>query len=334
MNVRVACLGSNLESKVALEALLAIKANVVGLITLPSGCSRGVSDYFDLHSYAKLHNIKAIDTIDINSADTVQAIQALRVDYLFVLGWSQLLKCEVLNSVSKFVVGSHPTPLPLRRGRAPIPWTILEGERNSAVTLFEMSEKIDDGPILLQSSFQISDRPYAEELYSKVAETLADSFCDLYEKLNNNENLELIHKNKECSYRGKRTVKDGYLDFNLTSNQLDKLIRAVSKPFPGAYFYYRDMKVVVWCCEYYNGPERVGINGQILSKQNEKLIVRVSDGCLELHNFEISGQQVPISVFTIGDVLNLRLQDEVFELKQRVTQLELLVKKLVESNNA
>lgn len=325
MSIRVVCLGANLESKVALECLLEDGANVVGLITLPPGADGGVSDYCDLHDYAASHGVQVIDTLDVNSDSTVSALVALEADYLFVLGWSQLLRAGVLRSVSKFVVGSHPTPLPLRRGRAPVPWTIIEGLNSSAVTLFRMTEKIDDGPILLQSRFEIGEDAYAMDVYLKVAETLASSFLELYNRLNSNEIICQPVADSVASYRGKRTPQDGFLDFSLSNLSLVRLVRAVSKPYPGAYFFYRDQQIVVWACDRYEGPERVGINGQILAKEGNALIVRVSDGCLKLWDFEVGGRRTSMSEFTIGDVLNHRLHDEVFMLRRRVAELERLV---------
>lgn len=326
--VRVVCLGSNLESRISLEHLIAQSVNVVGLITLPIGESGAVSDYVDLHPLAESAGIPVIDTVDINASATVDALKELRADYLFVLGWSQLLRSEVICAVAGFVVGSHPTPLPQRRGRAPIPWTILEGSTESAVTLFQMSEKVDDGPILIQTPFKIPSRATAMDVYISAAEALSASFVKLYRALCAGDQLGHPQRIEESSYRGKRTPQDGYIDFNKPVSDIDRIVRAVSKPFPGAYFYYHDEKVIAWHSSPYDGPERVGISGQILAKNEKGIVVRVKDGCVVLGDLESGGRQLSNADFKLGETLNYRINDELFELRDRVARLERLVVEL------
>ena len=113
------CIGSNLESRVVLEGLIAGGAQIAGLVTLP-GCSSAVSDHVDLHPLCEEHGIETIDTTDINSWPTIKAIGRLEPDYLYTLGWSQLFGDELLSVPARYVVGSHPSPLPEGRGRAPV----------------------------------------------------------------------------------------------------------------------------------------------------------------------------------------------------------------------
>ncbi|MFI9653020.1 formyltransferase family protein [Guyparkeria halopsychrophila] len=323
---KVVCVGSNLESEIALKNLIANNANVIGLVTLPRGSGEGVSDYRDLHRMAKQAGIAVLDTLDINSGETIKELRHLEADYLFILGWSQILKAEALSSVSGFVVGSHPTPLPERRGRAPIPWTILDKERSSAVTLFKMSSKIDDGPILRQKWFDLPDRPTAMEVYCLAADALGAAFLEVYQQIAFRNVRELSQAVHPATYRGKRSPQDGFLDFTRSADDVDTLVRAASCPYPGAYFYYKNIKVIVWKSELYDGPERVGISGQILAKQSESLVVRADDDCLLLREFEVEGVKVSLSHFKLGDVLNYRVNDEIHELRQRVSRLENLLR--------
>lgn len=322
MKPRIVCVGSNLESEIALKKLIDEGVNIVGLVTLPPGAASGVSDYRDLHSLAQQSDISVIDTNDINSAETLKELEKLQSDYLFVLGWSQILKEQTLSIIKGFVVGSHPTPLPKRRGRAPIPWTILAGESKSAVTLFKMTSKIDDGAILVQKHFEILGRPNAMDVYLLAAKALSEAFYELYRQLLDGRVAGIEQSNEEVSYRGKRTPQDGLLDFSMPALDIDCLVRAVSAPYPGAYFYYKGDKVLVWESELYEGPERVGIPGQILAKRDGYLIVRTIEDCVLLRSFEAAGKVLPLSHFKLGDVLNHRVDDEIYELKKRVAHLE------------
>ncbi|WP_163575259.1 methionyl-tRNA formyltransferase [Halomonas faecis] len=331
MKPRVVCVGANLESEIVFNKLIERDVNVVGLVTLPTGAISEVSDYRDLHGCAEDAGIEVVETEDINSAKTLSAVRALNPDYVFVLGWSQVLKAEALSVASRYIVGSHPTPLPKRRGRAPIPWTILDRVQSSAVTLFKMSRKVDDGLILVQKSFDLPVRPFAMDVYLLAAEALSDAYIELYQKIVLSDVKEMVQEEKFATYRGKRSPQDGFLDFSQQVDDVDCLVRAVSRPYPGAYFYHKNHKVVVWGCELYDGPERVGIPGQVLAKQKEGLVVSAVDGCLILRDFEISGEKIPLSYFNLGDVFNYRVDDEIHDLRQRVANLEaLLLSKQVE----
>ena len=94
---RIICVGANIESDVALRGLIKKKVNVVSLVTLPPEESDGVSDYVDLHPFCSTNNINTIDTRDINSTETCLHIKNENPDYIFVLGWSQIFKENLLN---------------------------------------------------------------------------------------------------------------------------------------------------------------------------------------------------------------------------------------------
>ena len=107
-------------------------------------------------------------------------------DYIFVLGWSQIFKENLLSIPNEFIVGSHPSPLPEGRGRAPVPWTIIQEKKESAITLFKMSKGVDSGEILVQKYFEVPTNSYASELYNVVAENLRDAFSEIYDNIISN----------------------------------------------------------------------------------------------------------------------------------------------------
>ncbi|MEM8679558.1 MAG: formyltransferase family protein, partial [Planctomycetota bacterium] len=247
--IRVVCVGSNQETECVLRGLHEQQANIVGLVTLPARRDQGVCDYVDLHQWCAAHDIATIDTVDINSAETLEAIAALRPDYIYTLGWSQIFGDRLIQIPSRYVVGSHPSPLPSGRGRAPVPWTILEAQQKSAVTLFRMDAGVDSGAILCQEWFEVAAEAYAQDVYQAVASNLRRAFLKVYQAHASGTPLPEVPQTKsEASYRAKRTPADGHLDFGRPAEEISRLIRAVSKPYPGAYTYYAGTKITVWEC--------------------------------------------------------------------------------------
>jgi methionyl-tRNA formyltransferase len=317
----IVCIGSNLESKSALHALIAKSANIVAVVTRFTGNSGGVSDYVDLHPLCDQHGIETIDSLDVNSSATLDRMETLQPDYIFTLGTSQLFGGSLLAIPKHFVVGSHPSLLPAGRGRAPVPWTILQGLTSSAVSFFRMAVKADEGDILLQRKFDIPNNSYAIDVYTLVADNLAAGFCEIYAQIAQS-TVEFIPQDSEAySYRCKRTPADGLIDFRASAAIIETLIRAVSYPYPGAYFYYQSKKVEVWRAALEGIPNYEGTPGQILLKRGNNLLVQTGDGGIWLSEFSNSGELLPITEFRIGDRLNFRVQDEIYTIKRELAEL-------------
>lgn len=319
---RIICVGANLESEVVLHALSDIGVNLVGLVTKPPAQAGSTSDYVDLHPFCMKTGISTIDTADINSVGTLEKIAALQPDYIFTLGWSQLFRSALLRLPTHFVVGSHPSPLPKGRGRAPVPWAILLQESRGAVSLFRMDVGVDSGHLLYQLWFDIPPNIFALDLYHLVAENLAKAFCELHEQLCHGSVTEMVQDESLATYRAKRGPADGHIDFGKDAEAIDRLIRAVSVPYPGAYTYYGDEVVRVWRSELDKVPDFAGMPGQILARKDNKLLVHAGDRPLWLYQLsDVDGMSIPLNVFRIGSKFGYSLEDEIHQLRLEIARL-------------
>lgn len=325
MKPTVVCVGANLESEIALQGLINHQVNIVGLITRPPHSRAGISDYADLHGLCLENDISVIDSLNVNSDETIKALKECAPEYIFTLGSSQLFGDDFLNAPSGFVVGSHPSPLPAGRGRAPVPWTILQDLRQSAVTFFKMDTGADTGDILLQKPFRIEPDSYAIDVYKLVAKNLCLGFCELYEALQQG-TITLKKQGADgASYRARRFSEDGLVDFCCLAEDIYRLVRAVSFPFPGAYAYYKGTKIEIWRAMPAKENNMYGTTGQILTIENERLLVQAGDTAIWLSDFTSCGETFDISNFRQGQVFNYRVQDEIHELRSSVDHL---IKKL------
>lgn len=315
-------LGGNRESRIALQRMLDAGCNISGSIILPSSSYPRVSDFEDLSPLCSKAGIPFIATDDINGKNTLEWLKHKDPMHLFVLGWSQIVKKEVRDQFSGLCVGSHPTPLPLRRGRAPISWTIVEGYTTSAVSLFELVDRVDSGRILVQREFPVPKRAYAKDLYDLAANEMGAAYCDLYNDILSGTIRFIQRDDMMPTMRGKRTVADGFIDFSRPVADIDRLVRAASKPYPGAYFYYRDRRIVSWRVEPHIGMEYIGIYGQILAIKKTGILIAAGDGAIWLDEFESDEKSLEKTFFRIGDVVNFRINDKLFELEARIKSLE------------
>jgi len=330
---RIVCVGCNLESEIALAGLIERGAHVAAVVTRPAGDPGAVCDYADLHDVCRAANIPTIETTDINSTATLAALHAVSPDYIYTLGWSQLFRGTLLAIPQRYVVGSHPSALPFGRGRAPVPWTILQDLRRSAVTLFRMEPDADAGKILVQQWFDVPPDAYAGEVYQLVAGALRDAYCSLYEAHRTGRELaEIAQSPAGATHRAKRTPADGHIDFRRPAAEIARLVRAVAQPYPGAYTYYGTgpavERVVIWRATLDDVPNHVGAPGQILVRSDDRLLVQAGDRPLWCWDFSIGGQPAATAEFRVGCKFGLAVEDELVRLRRELYQLQATLERL------
>lgn len=314
---KIFCIGANLESHECLKYLVEKGCLIHTLITLPSGKGAQVSDYVDLHDFCRAHGINVIDTTNVNSEETLAAVRAHKPDYLFTLGWSQIFKNDLIRCFSQFVIGTHPSALPYGRGRAPLPWTILEDLRESAVSFFKIDTGVDTGKLITQKFFTIPERAYVGDVYKTVGHLLAEGFYEIYRDISQGNAIQFTpQKSEGITVRAKRSPEDGFIDFKAPADTIDRLVRAVSTPYPGAYTYYRDTKIIFWAVDLDKDGIYSGVPGQILKKGTEGLLVQCGDENLWLKEpTDADGNPIELKFFKLGDKLGYNIQDEIFKLK-------------------
>lgn len=318
---RVVCVGSNIESRAVLQALAAEGAQIAGVVVRPP--SPGVSDYADVTDVAANAGASVVETTDINSPETLAEIRELAPDYIYTLGWSQLFREELLSIPAGYVVGSHPSPLPQGRGRAPVPWTILQQQASSAVSLFRMDPGVDSGALLVQRWFDVPEGAYAAELYDLTTEHMVEAFCELYRAHASGEEIaELTQDHSLASYRAKRTPADGHLDFHRPAAELERLVRAVAEPYPGAYTYHAGVKVGVWRASLEERPPHVGTTGQILTKRDGWLLVQAGDDPLWIGQLTVDDAPADLRTFRVGSKFGYPVEDELHRLRAELDAIK------------
>lgn len=321
---RICCIGGNLESQTALSALLDAGADVVSVVVPEGALASRTSDLADVPSLAKRHGVRVIHTDDVNSEASIHAIAEGSPDYTFVLGWSQLLDRRLLDLPSHYVVGSHPSDLPYGRGRAPIAWTILEGARQTAVTLFQMDEGVDTGGILHKELVDIPSRAHAHDLYDLTSAALASGYANLYGRLRAGGPVTPEPQAGTSSYRHGRRDEDGFLDFRRGARELDRLVRAASRPYPGAYGFVGGRQVRVFrslgCRE---AGHISAVPGQVTSVADGSAEIAADKGLLRVTDMRgEDGAPMSLKVGSRFEVLGGSTLARLHALERRITAME------------
>ena len=245
--MKILFIGSVEFSLRALEKIVKIGGNIVGVCTLRESSFN--SDFCDLSKYSKEHNIPCCYTDDINSEESIKWISKISPDVIFCLGWSRLLKEEILSISSIGVVGFHPAALPANQGRHPIIWALALGLNNTASTFFFMDGGADSGDILSQSSIAISDFDDARSLYDKISSTALTQIEEFLPLLVSGNYPKVKQDNTRANTWRKRGRKDGLIDWRMSANSIHNTVRALTRPYVGAEFDYNDVNYKLWKTE-------------------------------------------------------------------------------------
>lgn len=290
--MNVALIGSVSSSAVALRALVESEVSVCGVLGLDEALADSVSDYVSLRPIAEGAGISYLPFQRVSEPAVAEFLGAQPVDLLWVIGLSQLVPDRLIAMAKHGGIGFHPTMLPRGRGRAPVAWTIILGER-AAVTLFVLTDRPDAGDIIAQREVPVLPGDYSADLIARTNEVLFDVVTELAPRIKSGDILRTPQQDELATYYGKRTAADGLILWNRKTELIHRLIRAAGKPYPGAFTYLGPRRVTVWRArpaEMAGGSSSVRSSsepGTILERGAESgILVQTLDGGLWLTEVE------------------------------------------------
>jgi len=230
-----------------LEAAADVGAEIVGIVTLPGPIDPNRSGQCSFDDVAERLGAVLHETHDINADGTIEAVRELEPQLIFAVGWSQLVHDPFIELASEGVYGMHPSLLPRHRGRAPIPWAILTGLARTGVTLFEIVDgTADSGSIVGQVTLDIAPDETATTLFARLAAAHVELTRELVPQLLAHSAPRIPQDPSRASSWPKRTPKDGIIDWETRAAYLYDWVRAQTRPYPGAFTFLGDEKVIVW----------------------------------------------------------------------------------------
>ncbi|MFV0645154.1 MAG: methionyl-tRNA formyltransferase [Sphingomonadaceae bacterium] len=267
------------------------------VLTLPPALHSRHSDIVDLCPLAAKAGATVHLTGDGNESDSLAAIANAQPDYIFVIGWSRICGPDFLSLCPEKIVGYHPAALPRLRGRAALPWTILLEEKITAGSLFWMAEGTDDGDILSQEYFHIAPDETASTLYEKHMAALKRMLTQTLPLLARGEEPRKKQDERYASWAARRTAQDGRIDWSCSAYEIDRLVRAVGRPYPGAFSQIGDSRIVIWqsAISTLNPAQFHALPGQIIARQKGSFTIQTGNGLLDVLEWEHDGQrQLPM----------------------------------------
>jgi len=173
--------------------------------------------------------------------------------------------------VRQGAIGMHPTLLPQGRGRAAIPWAILKGLDRTGVTMFKLDAGVDSGPVIAQREVAIGPRETATTLYARVEAAHRDLMRVAWANLSAGRVTLTPQDESLATYWPGRMPEDGRLLPTMTVAEADRLVRAVTEPYPGAFIDGPDGRLRVW--EAVPAGAESGATGERLRFADGELLV-------------------------------------------------------------
>lgn len=261
-----------------MEAIYKIGGKLDLIISIPDEKAKKKSGRIYVDDFAEEHNIPVLKTNHINDEIAVNTIKEYNIDWLFIIGWSQIASKEVIEAPKLGAIGAHPTLLPVGRGRAAIPWAIIKGLDKTGVSFFKMDEGVDTGLILGQEEIPIVNDETATSLYNKVNKAHETLIKSLYKNLEKDKIIAQKQDESKATYWEGRKPKDGEICTQMSMLEVDRLVRATTKPYPGAFFIEADKKVIIWQGHYSENKK----------EENVLFEIKLSDGFYYAENYEVS----------------------------------------------
>lgn len=218
-----------------MEAIYRAGGELDLIITLKDEKARKKSGRIYVDEFAAQHDIPVLKINHINDDEVVEALRENGIDWLFIIGWSQIAASAVLKAPRQGIIGAHPTLLPEGRGRAAIPWAIIKGLDRTGVSFFKMDEGVDTGPILGQYVIMLDASETASQLYEKVNKAHELLIEQIWNDLATGKILPVDQDESRATYWEGRNPEDGRLSLSMAVAEADRLVRATTRPYPGAF---------------------------------------------------------------------------------------------------
>jgi methionyl-tRNA formyltransferase len=312
-----------------LDRLLARGERIVAAYVSPEDVHEPVKAAPEILAECRRRGVPATLTRKVgqNEADEIRG--SFRPEVIFCSGWRTLFPSQLLGAAPRGVVAAHPSLLPRLRGFAPVNWGLILGHEAVGVTLFQLTEALDDGEVYFQEALPVGPG----DRLATVQERLDDLSVLLFEKY-----LDALHagslaprtQEHACAtYACARTPADGEICWDQPSAAIARLIQGLAPPAPGAFTYYDGEQFDVLRAAVLSNPRRYEgrIPGRVVGRDPAEGSVDVltRDGIVRVFEVRRPGgaaQRASDIITSVRRSLGMEHSQEIDRLRRTVRALE------------
>lgn len=304
-NLKVIFMGTPEFSLPVLEGLNS-KYNVVMVVCQPDKPSnRGVVQYSPVKDFAIKNNIKVFQPVNVKNE--YHEILSEKPDLIVTCAYGQIIPKEILDYPKYGCINVHASLLPKLRGGAPIHRAIIEGHKETGITIMKMKEKMDAGDIISQVKTEILDDDTVGTLHDKLSVLARDLILSTIPNIISG-NINLVRQNEEeATFAWNIKREDEKIDFSKTTREIYNQIRGLN-PWPGAYAILSGRIIKIWASRYGDKffNEEV-LNGQIVELYKDGIGVKTSNGEIIITELQLEGKRRMLANEFMNGVVNKEL---------------------------
>ena len=289
-----------------LEALIRHGFEISAVFTHMDNAAEG-SWFGSVAEVAARNNIPVFAPDDINHPLWVEKIRACQPEVIFSFYFRSMLSQSILDIPTSGSFNLHGSLLPKYRGRAPLNWALVNGETETGVSLHEMTAVADSGDIIGQQKIAILETDTALDLNRKAVIAAEQMLDECLPEILAGKATGIPQDESEASYFGGRSAADGLIDWGKSSLEIYNLIRAVTRPYPGAFTFRGQGKILIWAAKSVTSTDSSARPGTILS--TDPLRVACGEAALEIlfaqseDGLYLSGSQLATQLNLVSGML-------------------------------
>ena len=237
--------------------------------------------------YAKENNIKLLEPAKLKEKVFINELKKMKADIFIVVAY-RILPKEIIKIPIHGAVNLHVSLLPKYRGAAPIQWALMNGDKETGVTIFQISRKVDTGDILAQEKFPIFDDDNMLTLGTRLCNFGADIIIETIGKIEDG-SIKGVKQNQETvSFAPKITKEMRYIDWSWPCHKIHNWVRGLS-PQPSMYTTFNGKIIKVFKTFVENGPQCSP--GVVFQINNDSILVGTGNGLLGLLEIQLEGKK-------------------------------------------
>jgi methionyl-tRNA formyltransferase len=244
--MRIAFFGHRMIAHGALESLVSAGKDVVGIVAHPDSFEPSDPDWSAaVRSLAEGAGIE-LATPGKTDEELITTLRRWNADLGVVVGYLAILKPPVLELPSHGFINIHAGMLPRYRGRAPLAWAVMNGEKEAGLTIHYIDEGVDSGPIIAQRQYGIQPDETAGELYGRIEADIPEFVLDVVDRFEAGPVDGTPQDEDRAMCFPFLTPAHARIDWSRPARRIHDQVRALARPYPGAWTLYRDKRLIVW----------------------------------------------------------------------------------------
>lgn len=238
----------------------------------------------------------------INTDEAKEMLKALNPDVIVVVAYGQILKPWLLDLPKFGCLNVHASVLPRWRGAAPIHWAIVEGDKESGITIMQMDVGLDTGDMLHVVKVPIGDETTYEELHDTLKVEGAYALIETLEKMEQGALDPVKQNDADSTYASMLSRDMAIIDWNKSGVDIVNLIRGFN-PWPAAFTTYEGNRIKIYRATF-EAREVTGPIGSLMGIEKDHFSVQVKDGIVKVYEVQgIGSKRMPVSAYVLGHTL-------------------------------